>query len=294
MVELDDYDFESHYFDVDGLKYHYLDEGEGEPVLMVHGNPTWSYYYRNLVKELRGQYRTIVPDHIGCGKSDKPSKDRYDYTLANRVADLTKLVDHLGLDNITLVVHDWGGMIGMTWAVAHIEKIKQIVVLNTGAFHLPKTKALPGSIRLARVPALGDLLMKGFNAFPRGANRYCMTRHKMPDAVAKGYLAPYDTWENRVAVHEFVKDIPLAPGDKAYGIVSDTADQLDILSEKPMLICWGMKDFVFDIHFLREWEKRFPNAEIHRFEDAGHYVLEDAKEDVLPLISKFVTKEARA
>lgn len=232
---------------MDGLKYHYLDEGEGDPVLMVHGNPTWSFYYRNVVKALRENYRTIVPDHIGCGKSDKPSAEDYDHTLANRVADLTKLVDTLKLDNITLIVHDWGGMIGMAWATAHADKIKQIVVLNTGAFHLPKAKALPASIKLARVPGLGDLLMKGFNAFPKGANKWCMTRNKMSPAVAQGYLEPYNSWDNRVAVHEFVKDIPLSPGDKAYRLVSDTAAALNTLLDKPMLICWGMKDFVFDM-----------------------------------------------
>src|SRR5512137_1165151 len=120
------YPFAGHYLDLDGLRLHYLDEGSGEPVVMLHGNPTWSFYYRNLVLALRDKYRCIVPDHIGCGMSDKPGDDRYDYTLQSRVDDLEALLDSLGVTNgITLVVHDWGGMIGMAYATRHPERIKR-------------------------------------------------------------------------------------------------------------------------------------------------------------------------
>ena len=118
---------------------------------MVHGNPSWSFYYRNLVLALRDRYRCIVPDHIGCGLSDKPGDDRYDYTLSRRVDDLERLLEHLGItENITLVVHDWGGMIGMAYAVRHPERIKRLVILNTGAFHLPKSKPFPLGLRICR------------------------------------------------------------------------------------------------------------------------------------------------
>ncbi|WP_279384383.1 alpha/beta fold hydrolase [Geotalea toluenoxydans] len=119
------YPFTGNYLDLNGLAYHYLDEGSGDPVVMVHGNPSWSFYYRNLVLALRDRYRCIVPDHMGCGFSDKPDDDRYDYTLPRRVDDLERLLDHLQLSkNVTLVVHDWGGMIGMAYAVRHPERIK--------------------------------------------------------------------------------------------------------------------------------------------------------------------------
>src|ERR1700730_9125742 len=122
----------------DGLRLHYLDEGSGEPVVMVHGNPTWSFYYRNLVEALSGQYRTIALDQIGCGLSDKADDSKYSYTLESRVADLEALLDHLEVDReITLVVHDWGGMIGMTYAARHPERIARLVILNTAAFPLP-------------------------------------------------------------------------------------------------------------------------------------------------------------
>ena len=125
--------------DRSGLNLHYLDEGQGEPVVMVHGNPTWSFYYRRLVERLSPAYRTVVPDHIGCGYSDKPDDARYAYTLASRVDDLEALLDDLGIDrNVTLVMHDWGGMIGMTYAARHPERIARLVVMNTAAFHMPR------------------------------------------------------------------------------------------------------------------------------------------------------------
>ena len=283
------YPFAAHRLDLGGgVRMHYVDEGAGEPVLMLHGNPSWSLYYRDLVQALSGRFRTVAPDHVGCGRSDKPSAGAYDYTLSRRVDDVGRLVDHLALDRVNLVVHDWGGMIGLAWAVRHPDRLARLVVLNTGAFHLPNGKAFPASLRLARLPGVSDLLVRGLGAFSRGANRFCVTRRPLPPAVAAGYLAPYDSWRNRIAVHRFVQDIPLAPGDRAWPIVQDTAERLETLRHVPLLLCWGMRDFVFDHHFLAEWERRFPDAEVHRFEDAGHYVLEDAGEEIVPLVERFL------
>ena len=143
------YPFTGRYLDLDGLRYHYLDEGEGPLVVMVHGNPSWSFYYRNLVLALRDRFRCIVPDHIGCGFSDKPGDERYDYTLAQRVADLERLLEHVGgSEKVTLVLHDWGGMIGMAWAARHPERIARLVILNTAAFHLPAEKKFPPALRI--------------------------------------------------------------------------------------------------------------------------------------------------
>ena len=285
-----EYPFEPHYFDLDGLRYHYIDEGAGSPVVMVHGNPSWSYLFRNLVQSITPGYRAIVPDHIGCGRSDKPSDDRYDYTLDRRVDDLGRLIDHLGFEKVTLVVHDWGGMIGTTWATRNPHRVRALVAMNTGAFHLPRRKALPRSIGLARTPLLGALLVRGLSAFSRGANRYCVTRAPMRKEVAAGFLEPYDSWHNRIAVHRFVQDIPLKPGDRAYEVVTTTEARLPELRHVPILLCWGMRDFVFDAHFLETWIERFPHAEVHRFEDAGHYVLEDAFEEIRPLVRGFLDR----
>jgi haloalkane dehalogenase len=284
------YPFQGKILDLDGLRYHYLDEGSGPPVVMVHGNPTWSFYYRDLVLALRDQYRAVAPDHIGCGRSDKPDDSRYEYTLERRVQDLGALIDHLGFEKITLVVHDWGGMIGFTWATQNPDRIARLVVLNTSAFPLPADKPLPYQIALARTPGLGPVLVRGLNAFARGAVRFCVTRTKMAPEVAAGYLAPYDCWRNRIAVQRFIEDIPLRPSDKAWPLISETAGKLEKLRSVPMLICWGMQDFVFDLHFLDEFARRFPDAQIHRFEDAGHYILEDARDEVIPLISTFLAE----
>jgi haloalkane dehalogenase len=285
-----EYPFAANYLDLEGLKYHYIDEGSGEPLVMVHGNPSWSYLYRNLVQELSGDYRCIVPDHIGCGRSDKPDDSAYDYTLARRVADLDRLIEHLGLERVTLVVHDWGGMIGTTWAAQNPDRVARMVVMNTGAFHLPEEKSMPFTLNIARTPGLGALLVRGFSAFSRGAVKHCVTRRPMRKEVAAGFLEPYDSWQNRIAVHRFVQDIPLRPGDQAWDVVTETESRLHLLKDKPMLFCWGMRDFVFDHHFLDQWVQHFPNAEVHRIADAGHYVLEDAGDEIKPLVRAFLAK----
>ena len=184
---------------------------------MLHGNPTWSFYYRHLIDDLRDSYRVIVPDHIGCGLSDKPDDSRYDYTLASRVDDLEALLDHLGLDReLTLVLHDWGGIIGMTFAARHPERIARLVVCNTAAFHKPAGKSFPWALSLFRDSPLGAWLVRGLNLFVRGTTWIgCKTR-RMPREVRDAYAAPYDSWANRIAIHRFVQDIPLRPGDRSY------------------------------------------------------------------------------
>jgi haloalkane dehalogenase len=285
------YPFTGHKLDLGGLNYHYLDEGSGPPVVMVHGNPSWSFYYRNLVMALRDRYRCIVPDHIGCGLSDKPGDDRYDYTLARRVDDLERLLDTLAITkNITLVLHDWGGMIGMAWAARHPGRIARLVIMNTAAFHLPVGKKFPLALKICRDTRLGALLVRGGNAFALAASFVGCKRHPMPGQLRKAYRMPYNSWRNRIATLRFVQDIPLAPGDRNYELVSAVARGLEQFRDLPMIILWGEQDFVFDPLFLAEWQRRFPAAEVHSFADAGHYILEDAKEEVVPLIAAFLDR----
>src|SRR5216683_2200222 len=260
-VTYTEYPFKNHFLDLNGIQYHYLDEGAGEPIVMLHGNPTWSYYYRRLVAALSDSYRIIVPDHIGCGLSDKPDDSRYHYTLASRVQDLEALLNHLGIrGNLTLVLHDWGGIIGMAYASRYPERIKRLIILNTAAFHLPPGKRLPWSLRIFRLPLLGAVLASGFNAFCRGAATHCCTRRPMAAEVRDAYLAPYNSWKNRIAILRFVQDIPLKPGEACFQIVSEIQDGLSRFLSVPMLICWGEKDFVFDKDFLTEWQQHFPQA----------------------------------
>ncbi len=285
------YPFEGRFLDRGGIRMHYLDEGVSDhpPVVMLHGNPSWSFYYRNLVLALRGSSRCIVPDHIGCGLSDKPSARDYDYSLKSRVADLEALLDSLGIAECSLVMHDWGGMIGMAWAVRHPERVRRLVVLNTSAFHLPSTKRLPFALWLGRSTWLGTLLIRGLNLFCRRAASIGVQRRAMAPEVRAEYLRPYDSWRHRIAVSKFVQTIPLRPGDSGYDIVSEVENGLTKFQSVPMLIAWGLRDFVFDHHFLAEWERRFPQAEVLRFEDAGHYILEDAGDEIIPRIQAFLS-----
>lgn len=283
------YPFDGKLIDLGEYNLHYLDEGAGDPVLMVHGNPSWSFYYRNLVLGLRDSWRTIVPDHVGCGFSDTPDESIYSYTLSSRIDDLTRLVDALDLeDRITVVVHDWGGLIGLGWAVRNVEQVRRVVILNTAAFHLPQGKAVPWQLKLVRNSGVGVFLVRRFNAFARGAAHLACTRHRMPREIRDAFCAPYDSWRSRIATARFVQDIPLEPDDPAYGIVTEVQENLHLLASKPTLICWGMKDFVFDHHFLDEFRRRFPEADVHRFEDCGHYILEDARDEVGSLVRCFL------
>lgn len=285
------YPFSPHFVELpSGARMHYVDEGDRNApvVLMLHGNPTWSFYWRRLITALRPTHRVIAPDHIGCGKSDKPNDDAYSYRLEQRINDLEYLVGHLGLKEVTLAVHDWGGMIGMGWAHRHPEAVTRLVVLNTAAFPMPSTKRLPASLWWARNTKAGAVLVRGFNAFARGATRLAVTRQKLPKEVRDGLCAPYDSWDHRRAVLRFVQDIPLRDGDPGFSLVRDVGEHLGQFNDRPVLICWGERDFVFDEHFLRQWESTLPAADVHRFKDCGHYVLEDAPDEIEHLVREFL------
>ncbi len=285
------YPFDSHVLMRGDLRYHYLDEGQGDPVVMLHGNPSWSFYYRGLVQALCDRHRTIVPDHIGMGLSDKPGVNQYDYQLASRVNDLEALLAHLGLDmgpKITLVMHDWGGMIGMTYASRHPDRIARLVLMNTAAFHLPADMRLPLALRLVRAGPLGAMAVQGFNAFSRAAAHVGTKRTKMSAALRNAYCAPYDTWCNRIGTYRFVKDIPLAPADPSYDVVSGTEASLPLFRNTPAMFAWGMQDFVFTPQVLKRWQALWPQAAVHTFDDCGHYVLEDATAQVCTLVRDFL------
>ena len=286
------YPFASNWHDCGGHRMHYLDVGTGTPVLMLHGNPSWSFYYRNLVQALSPTHRCIVPDHIGCGLSDKPGDDAYTYSLEQRVADVQSLLAHLGLSDtpLHLVVHDWGGMIGFCHAVEHPAQMRSLTILNTAAFPLPASKPFPWALWLCRNTRLGALLVRGGNAFSRGAAWVGCKRQRMSRELRDAYCHPYDSWAHRIATLRFVQDIPLRPGDRGWERITDAADKLERLAATPKFLGWGLKDFVFDRHFLEEWRRRFPDMEKTVYEDGGHYILEDAADTLIPAITQFIAK----
>lgn len=268
-----------------GARMSYLDEGprSDEAVLMLHGNPTWSFYYRDLVKTLAPRRRCIAPDHIGMGLSEKP--ESYAYTLDQRIDDVAALVDRLDLKRVHLVVHDWGGAIGFGFAARHPELIGRIVILNTGAF---PSRRIPARIALCKTGVPGTALVRGLNGFAGPAVWMSMNRRCLSSVEKRGYLLPYDSWANRVAVDAFVKDIPMNEAHPTWPTLVATAAGIAQFRANPVLIVWGGRDFCFNDSFYAEWRERLPESDALYLADAGHYVLDDAREEVLPRVEKFL------
>jgi haloalkane dehalogenase len=267
-----------------GAQMSYVDEGEGdEAVLMVHGNPTWSYYYAKLIRTVTPKLRCIAPDHIGMGFSEKP--ENYPYELASRIADFEALVASLDLKKIHLVVHDWGGAIGFGFAARHPELIGKLAVLNTAAF---PSKHIPLRISACRFPGLGTLVVRGANGFAGPATWMSMNRRKLKPEESKALLLPYDSWANRVAVNGFVQDIPMNPQHQTWETLTEVSEGLKQFEQSSILIVWGGQDFCFNDHFYNEWTQRFPQAKTKYLDDAGHYVLLDADDEVVPEIADFL------
>jgi haloalkane dehalogenase len=265
----------------------YVDEGPrgDEAVLMLHGNPTWSFYYRELIDALSRDVRCVAPDHIGMGLSEKPQD--YDYTLATRIADIEALVASLGLKRVHLVVHDWGGAIGFGFAARHPQLIGRLTILNTAAFASPR---IPWRIALCKAPLLGPALVRGLNGFAGPATWMAMARRRLRPDEAQAYLWPYDSWAHRVAVSAFVQDIPLNAAHRSWATLKRVEAGLGQFLDRRALIVWGGRDFCFNDSFLAQWRGFLPQASVHRLADAGHYVLEDAGEDVVPLVKEFLKR----
>lgn len=278
------YPFASHHLDLQGLRYHYLDEGSGSALVMVHGNPTWSFYWRNLVTAFRPQFRVVVPDHMGCGLSDKPRD--YPYCLDQHIENLTQLVERLDLRGLTLLAHDWGGAIGLGMALRVPERVARLVLFNTGAFPPP---SIPWRIRVCRTPGLGPLAVRGGNLFARAALTMAVEQgQRMTPAVRAGLLAPYDSWAHRIAILRFVQDIPTSPRQRTWQTLADLERGLTTLANRPCLLVWGMRDWCFTPRCLERFQSLLPLAEVRRIENAGHYVIEDAYEQIVPWVRDFL------
>lgn len=277
------YPFEPKRFATEAGDMSYLDEGAGdEAVLMVHGNPTWSFFYRNVVLALRGRIRCIVPDHLGCGLSEKPQD--YDYTLGNHVENLGRLIDSLNLRKVHLIVHDWGGPIGLGTCLPRSEKLGKVVILNTAAF---ADTVIPWRIRFCRLPLIGELAVRGFNGFAWPATWMAVTK-PMPDVVKRGFLFPYNSWANRIATHRFVQDIPKGRGAHNDIALAKIESALPLLRERPVRIIWGGQDFCFNRHYFERWQGLLPNAAADYLAEAGHYLLEDAPQQTISAIEKHI------
>lgn len=274
-----------------GYNLSYIEQGTKnaatQSVVLLHGNPTWSYYYRHLISALSHDHHVIAPDHIGMGLSDKP--DSYDYCLQNHINNTIELLDSLQLKNVTLVVHDWGGAIGHGIAIKRPELVGAIVSMNTAAF---TSLRIPFRIGICKLPIIGEWMVRRFNAFAWPAT-FMAVKTPLSKEVKKAYLAPYDNYRNRIATSRFVRDIPLHKGHKSYLILKEIEDKLPSLVNLPKIYIWGEKDFCFTTHFLYRFTHFFPKAKCYIFADAGHYVLEDKREQVISIIQEFLNEYRR-
>ena len=277
------YPFDAQDFAAPSGRMSYVDHGprDGRPVLLLHGNPSWSFLWRDLILRLAAHGRRVIaPDHVGMGLSARP--DRF-LRLADRIADVEALLAHLGIKEFDMGVHDWGGAIGFGVAGRRPERVGKILVTNTGAF---LSDRIPARIALCRTPFLGRFIVQGLNGFAWPAT-WMAVEKPLPPAAKAGFLAPYASSAVRRAVADFVADIPMEPDHPTREVLAAVESSLPALAGKPMLLCWGMRDFCFDVSFLEGFVRRFPTARQLRFADAGHYVLEDAGESALAPICEF-------
>lgn len=256
-----------------GRTWHILDnqiEGARLTVLCVHGNPSWSYLFRNLVRQAPDGVRVIAVDQLEMGFSERSGGVR---RLATRVDDLCELTEELGLDGpIVTVAHDWGGPISLGWAQRHLDQLSGVVLMNT-AVHQPEGSPAPSLIRLTRSrPMLQNVTVRT-TSFIKGA--LAMSRPRPSAEVQSGFLAPYLTADRRHAIAEFVADIPLDPEHPSANALDRIAADLDLLQDVPTLLLWGSKDKVFSDLYLHDLGHRLPHANVHRYPKAGHFVSED-------------------
>jgi len=270
---------------------HYVDEGprDGRPIVLVHGNPTWGFLYRNFIGPLaEAGHRAIVPDHLGFGRSDKPS-DPGLYHIPRHVERLEALLESLDLNDAVVVVQDWGGPIGLSWAVAHPERVSGLFVMDTFA---GPHQSLPVPLRLFRAHGVGELLVQGFDLFVRGFlfQAGVVHRERLSADVRRAYLAPHPTWSSRTGELVFPREIP--DPASATGPVAELLTQLEHGLEqhfrsKPARIMWAMRDPAFTPTVLERWQRILPDAPVTRIENASHYLQEDAHEQIVPQLVSF-------
>lgn len=291
------YPFESRYLEIpkaetsaERVRLHFVERGSPDSqhtILCVHGNPTWSFTYRRVLSELGDQVRVVAVDHIGCGLSDKPQW--YNYTLEQHVGNLARLIEHLDLRKITLLAHDWGGAIGLGAALKVPQRMEQFVLLNTAAFPPPY---VPWRIAACRIPGVGQWAVRRLNLFARAA--LSMTLHRLPrlePAAAAGLIAPYRDWESRIAIFRFVQDIPRHKTQATWQMLTNIEAGLALFADRPVRIVWGMQDWCFRPECLERLEKLLPQAQVTRLADVGHYVMEEAADEVLDQLRQALRSE---
>lgn len=292
LMGLSEYPFSRHYYErPDGLALQYVDEGSGQPVVMVHGNPTWSFFYRRLIQALSPKYRCLVPDHLGMGLSSRPLPEEYGFRLADRADDLTALMKHWQIgEPVHLVAHDWGGPIALSWAVDNPEAVASITIMNSGT-RIPEGYRMPLKLAIFRHFApLGTFMAQQLNLFV-GGTATCGAVRPLSREARQGLTAPYRRRDGRLAVARFVADIPLSPKHPSYELLRQIDQKLaGALAVKPLALAWGLRDFVFNRTVFMDWRARFPQAPTLVLPEAGHYLMEDEPKKVVGFVSQFIAE----
>ncbi len=273
----EEYPFEHKYMSVGKYRMHYIDEGSGPVIIMLHACPMWSFFYRNMIKDFSRHCRVIAPDIIGYGLSDKPAD--YDYRLETQIDNLERLVEHLNLPKFSLVMHGWGATIGVGFTVRHSNMVDKIVVMNSIAF---SGYRMPFRFQLCKwFPFIGKPLLERTNILFHG-----LGKHKA--GVRFGYMYPYRNKNDRVALFRFINDVPCNPDDSSYESVIEVEHGLWILREHKMYIIWGVRDWLYPERFLHKWIEYCPDAKVVRIPSGGRYLAEDAPEELPAIISGFL------
>ena len=269
------YPFEDRYAEIGGARVHYVDEGSGPPLLLLHGNPTWSFLYREIVRGLRDRYRCIAVDYPGFGLST--AAPGYGFTPAEHAGVVDQLVVQLDLQGATMMVQDWGGPIGFAVATRHPDRFAGFVIGNTWAW--PKSD--PGTQVFSRLMGgpIGGYLILRRNAFVERIIPSNVKRRELPAEVMDAYRGPFPTPESRRPMHVFPREIL---GSRPF--LAEIERGLPALRDRPALIVWPTKDVAFRDRERARWEELFPNHRTVTLEGAGHYIQEDAPEEIVAAI----------
>lgn len=275
------YPFTSNYFEINGQKLHYIDEGKGETIVFVHGTPSWSFDYRNVIKKLKESYRCVAIDHIGFGLSDKP--EHYDYSTQNHSKTMEKFIVEKGLENITLVVHDFGGPIGLNFAIRYPEKIKNLVILNSWLWSSENDPDYMKLKKILKSPLL-PFLYRYLNFSPKFVLPQSFGDNKISKNVLKQYTKPFADKTQRNGALAFAKSLL---NDQNW--FEELWLKKEVISTKPTLFIWGMKDAVIKPHNLDTFLFGFKNAKTVRLETSGHFPQEEQPEAVIKAMVEFLS-----
>ena len=300
LNDIDDFPVEFKKIEIERTLINYVDEGEGEVILMLHGNPTWSYLYRHFIKDLKKDYRCIALDFLGYGLSDKPPNS--DYSMTAHVRRLGKFIEAMNLNNITLICQDWGGIIGLSYAARNKDRFKRLIPMNTTGF-LPERigeflKCLSNAWAFPylwsfRIPWLGKKLAMDWNIFLKVAMNFGIFNRKrqMHEKAWLGYKYPFQLVGDRIAIMKSVRQVSSLPGGPLWKMLRETGNLLKNWDIRTQLI-WGTKDKVFIPWFIDKFEEILPNhAKTLRIPTASHFLQDDEPEIIVKRIREFMTEQ---